>query len=297
MYFPGISNHISQFNFNGNFGGQEDYPVCIGIWLGGGYVADAKIMGCRHGVLTFEAPFEITNIDIERCQFGLQLGRNPLAYWDRNTNSMFGAGTIRAYNGTAKNLVFESNGSESEGGAFIHVDGSGITVEKISMGSYEQIGTPDFGIHLDGAQGCHFRNINVSGAYRQAGVGITPFGGARGCTFENVGASGACGPGGIPGVGWMLPKNEGGYIDDEWGAQNAMSNSFINCDTDGAVPFATLPKQTGGSTVSNLVTIADSPDPVWTDEGGSNVGRPVTTGGGMHKVSLCWDGMHWRIAG
>ena len=71
VYFPGISNYITQFNLNGNFGGQEDYAVCIGIWLGGGYAGDAKIMGCRHGVVTLEAPVEITNMDIERCQFGL----------------------------------------------------------------------------------------------------------------------------------------------------------------------------------------------------------------------------------
>jgi hypothetical protein len=296
VYFPGICNTISQFNLNGNFGGQEDYPVCIGVWPGSGYVGDAKIMGCRHGVVALEAPVEITNMDIERCQFGLQLGRNPLAYWDRNTNSMFGAGTIRAYNAIAKNLIFESNGSVAEGGAFIHVDGGAMTLERIALHSYEQIGAPDFGIHCDGAQSCYFRNIAISGAYRQAGVGITPFGGAKGCIFENVGASGASGPDGTPGVGWMLPKNEGGYIDDEWGAHNAMSNSFIACDTDGAVPFATLPKQMG-NTVSNLVAIADSVDPTWTDEGGSNIGKLVTAGGGAHKVLLRWDGTHWRIAG
>ena len=98
---------------------------------------------------------------------------------------------------------------KAEGGAFIHVDGGAMTLERIALHSYEQIGTPDFGIHCDGAQACFFRNISIGGAYRQAGVGITPFGGAKGCTFENVDASGACGPGGTTRCGLDAAKKPG----------------------------------------------------------------------------------------
>ena len=285
LYFPGINNYISGFYANNNFGGIADRPFSCGIWGSSCYIGDGKLQDCRYGLVIVQGPTILQNLCIERCQTGMRLGNNPVSFWDRNTDQTlapmaYGAGPIHAHS-----ITTESCGSASEGGASMHLRGGGI-FENMIFGHYGQIGPSAWGIHLSGAGGAFFRNVNVSGDCTIAGIGVEPWTMNQGCFFENCTSN-------VNGENWKMAPDLHSNVHDL-----SLGHSYYGCNYDGAIPFMSLPGSVPPDCkMQDRITCSDCPDPVWTDEGGSNVGKPVTAGGGTHKVLLRWDGEHWRIAG
>lgn len=287
LYFPGINNYISGFVCNNGFGGITDRPFSCGIWGSSCHISDGKAQDCRYGLVTIQGPTVLENMDIERCMQAMRCGNNPVEFWDRNTNQVWGPGAYGAGMVHAHSIITESCGSESEGGASLFLAGGGI-FDNMHFHNYSQIGPCAYGIHLHGASGAIFRNIGVSGECTIAGIGVEPWTMNSGCVFENCGSSVSGG-----GENWKMAPEPGSNIHDL-----GSGHTFNGCNYDGAIPFSSLPgSPPADCKTRNPIICSDCPDPVWTDEGGSNIGKPVTGGGGANKVLLRWGGTHWRIAG
>ena len=278
LYFPGINNYISTFNVNGVFGGVATAPFTCGIW-GGGRIGNGKMHDCRYGIVAIQGPTSLSDMDIERCQWGV-MTTNPIPFWDRNMDVIIPAMSETGGSVSMVGLNFESCGSESEGGGALYAKGTMDISGFYHTGSL-QIGVPDYHILLDNAGGL-FKHINVGGHVNVAGIATKAYSQVFDCIFtgcaSNVQASKPA---------WeMFPRPDDAF-NRQKGAAGKNGNKFIGCNTNGAIRFNQLPFS--NPAVFNELLITDSPLPeidYTTATPTANRGKIVLAGGGTNLTCV-----------
>jgi hypothetical protein len=275
LYFPGINNYISGFQVDSTWGGYGSFSC--GVW-GGGIMQSAKVMGEQYGIVVTGGPAMVMEMDIERCYIGVNVTGAPLAHWDRNSGEVYPIYSDNPKHVVLSTLNFESMGSGGSGttggdGAAIacNIVGGGI-IENIIVYSFFQIGEQSHGIRIDGGDSNIFRCIDVSDKCNVAGIGFGPGAQTKNLTFQN------CVARTYGGAQWLiLPAKT-----------DSLGHRFINCNTTGAVPYASLhcpPYRWGDEQV-----VSDSPIPTFDTV--SNVGKVLTVGGGTNTVKVRWQPLY-----
>ena len=270
-------------------------------------VSDCKIYALGYGIVAsagINASFTtINNIDFEEIGTPISIGAFPIQVLANVSPGTGGGGTLvgpfggvhggsaisRAtvitninveapgdYDGSSQGVIFLSN---TVYGAFL----SGIFIyadHAVIPGGAQGV-TPPYGIRLEGGINCFITCVDIAGSSGTAG-GLTHAAysmiSSHGITFHGCrGTNSHTG-----GVVWD-------YLSNSFGAgDNGIT--WQNCDTDGALPKASLPPSPvafGQTMVCSDATQAFSP---------TNVGAAIV-GGGTHKVLARWNGVAWTYAG
>jgi hypothetical protein len=302
LYFPGINNYLSSFNANANFDGPATRPFSCCIWGSACNIGDGKPFGARYGIVIVQGPATVSNMDIERCQYGLGVSGAPLTFWDRNTNSVVGPWTDNPNYVNGHGLNFESCGSASQGGAAMVVNCfAGADFSNVTSASFGQIGPADYGIWIQGGKNLIFRNVRVSDRADVAGIGLSYNGSHQNYSFYNCAADTFSATGGKQ---WdLIPTRPSDSVVMSAVENGAPGHRLHNCNFDGARPFALLPAPPATIWGVDEQICSDSQIPVWetTTDGThpapySNVGRALSGGGGPYKVKVRWQPTGINIA-
>jgi hypothetical protein len=229
------------------------------------------------------ASVEASYLNMEVSGIAFRLGSNPVGFWYSNPPTYFGP--FNNLGGSSGQVHLRGCVIESMRNNFIEIDNCHqLTIDGMVMAGLEA--TPPNGIWIGYLQDARIANLEVSGPFTNAAIDVCSHGSGKigNIMFENVQASAYA-----PTPAWKLPTSN---------AYNGDKNpvTYINCNTDGAVPLSQLP--TGMEFMSgHPVMIKDSVDPLWTGTA-SNVGKPAV-GGGTNKVLVRWNPLsaRWVLAG
>ena len=184
LYFPGINNYVSTFVAKGGYGGASSAPFTCGIWSGS-RVGNGKVYGVRYGIVNYGGPTLLSDMDIERCQWGVMM-QNPLPFWDRNRDEVISIGGFAGGITTITGLNFETCGtvdSTADGAGSMYLKGGPYDVSGIAITASGQDGlVPTHHILLDAAAGS-FEGIYGGGNANTAGIATKDYSVNYDCIF------------------------------------------------------------------------------------------------------------------